>query len=66
MKLRMVNNEMHQEIINSFERQVGYIRNQLLSGDYKGFVESVQLFTISMETRVNQIGEEGVEDDKQT
>ena len=48
----------HDEVLQSFERQVGYMRNQLLNGNYKGFISSVQLLKISMETRVGQIGEE--------
>jgi hypothetical protein len=45
------------EIQASFNKQITVMNQQLMTGDYKGFVESAKMLAVSMEAKLNKLGE---------
>jgi hypothetical protein len=44
--------------MQSFERQMNFIRQQLMIGEYKNAIDSMELLAMYMRFEINEIGKE--------
>lgn len=48
----------HQEIIQSYDKQMNVIRNQLMTGDFSNAVDNTVLLGNWIKVKISEIGEE--------